>query len=417
MPDSACTRPLIAAATPLARRLREAPRYPLRGAALATLAILSLLHLLAGLLPGLIGLAGGGLIWVSLFVYALECLRQTADGYTAPPEIALDIGRDAGIALLVLQVLAVAAVLLAQWLPLLWLPVLLLLLLLPAMTISLAFGDGVLAALNPTRLGAAMRAFGAAYLLPVGLGAMQQLIYLAALRIPGHLASAGCMLVVFYLVLLNFHVTGLLVHRYHAGIGHVPASELEQPGDADRDLLAQVRQQAAAGDADAAIARLGQRLREAGSTHAMHRHYRELLQRHGQPTQVLSHAREYITALLAEGEVRRALGVAQASLDTDPQFLPAAPEHCAELAEAAAQGGMPRLALTLARAYPNHWPRGSDAARCGLLAARLLAGHFQRPAEAGVLASKLLAAYPQAPERDALQRLLQQVGMDGELAP
>ena len=77
---------LIDTELPLSQQLLGALRYPLSGAALPALVAFTLAHYLA-LLP----LAGWFIelgIWAATYLYALECLRHTADGYALPPEFA-----------------------------------------------------------------------------------------------------------------------------------------------------------------------------------------------------------------------------------------------------------------------------------------------------------------------------------------
>jgi hypothetical protein len=414
-PSRAAHLDTVAADTPLATRLPRGLLYPLRGAALATLSAMTLGHLVAWLLPSFAGWGVGVVVWVSTYMYALECLRHTADGYAQPPEIALYAGNAAGIALYVLQMAGLVAIVLATRLgPDAWVVWLLLALVLPAVTMALAFEDGILAALNPVTLASAIGSFGAAYLLPIAGGVLQTFAYIQALR-HGDSLLQTCLwyAVVTYLVLFNFHLMGMLMLRYHVRIGHLPESlAMAQATGSDIEAGQMQAMQALveSGRSDVAIDLLAQRLQERGATPAMHHQYRHLLRTAGRREALLAHAPSYIAVLLLEDDTRRALGVTQECIDLDPQFLPGDATVVGELADAAARTGMSRLALKLARAYPNTWPRDPAAPRYGLLAARLLAAQPDRRAEAGVLASKLLRAYPDGAERDDLAALLQQLG-------
>lgn len=414
------TTDTVPADTPWATRLRHALLYPLRGAALAAVVALPLAHLVAALLPGIVSWIAGAAIWVSAFMYALECLRRTGNGYGAPPEVTLYANYAPGVTLLLLQVLGIVAVVLASRLyPSMWLAVILLTLLLPSLTMSLAFEDSVGAALHPATLARAAGKFGPAYLLPVAAGTLQELAYVASLRSTGFIDRQLWFALVIYLLLLNFHLMGVLLHRYHDRIGHTPeADTLAQAfgRDDDTHLLDTARNHAAQGRIDDAIDMLQRRLRDRDAADTLHGAYRQLLHQAGRTEALREHARSHIATLLQNGQPRRALGLVQASLDTDPSFMPSAPEHCAQLADAAVKSGMPRLALKLARGYPNTWPRAPQAARCGLLAATLLADHFDRPAEAGVLAAKLQRAYPDDPARADIEQLLMRLGMQGDTA-
>ena len=77
---------LIDLRQPLSWHVLDALRYPLRASALPTLVACTLTHYLS-LLP-----AAGWLlelvIWAATYLYALECLRHSADGFAQPPEFA-----------------------------------------------------------------------------------------------------------------------------------------------------------------------------------------------------------------------------------------------------------------------------------------------------------------------------------------
>jgi hypothetical protein len=321
-----------------------------------------------------------------------------------------------GAVLFILQLGGLAAIVLAQYRGAgAGVVALLLALLLPAMTMALAFGDSAVSALRPRHLLRTVNGFGLAYLLPVAIGIVQYLAWIDAMRhATGLLRTGAWYLLVDYVLLLDFHLMGRLMHRHHESIGHHPEADdlvLAGAADAAAEFVADTRALAAAGHADDAIEQLRERLLRVDATAAMHAQFRQLLRTRGDHAELLVHAKHYIATLLLDGEPRRALGVVQECVDLDPEFLPGDADVVGELADAAARMGMSRLALKLARAYPNHWPREAAAPRYGLLAARILAERMHQPAEAGVLAAKLRRAYPRSEERAGLDALLQSLGM------
>jgi hypothetical protein len=410
------------ASAPLATRLLDALRYPLRGAGLAALVALSLGHMLAGWIPGIVSWVANVVVWISAYMYALECLRRTANGYAWPPEVTLYDNSASGAVLFALQLAGLAAIVLAQYLAAgVGVVAVLLALLLPAMTMALAFGDSAISALHPRHLVRTINGFGIAYLLPVALGIVQYLVWIDAMRhAAGVLRTSLWYALIDYVLLLDFLLMGRLMHRHHEGIGHHPEADdlvLADTADAAAACVADARALAGSGHADAAIELLGERLQQVDATAAMHAQYRQLLRARGDRGELLAHARPYIATLLLDDAPRRALGVVQECIDLDPDFLPGDADTVGELADAAARLGMSRLALKLARAYPNHWPREPAAPRYGLLAARILAERMHQPAEAGVLAAKLLRAYPHSEERAGLDALLQSLGMAASTEP
>lgn len=405
----------VPADQPLGRRLLDGLGYPLRGAALASLAAFSLAHVLTDWLPVPFNIAGGVVVWASLILYAMECLRRTANGFAEPPEVALYSGYAPALSLLTLQMLGVGALLLTITLePGLWGLVLAIQLVVPAIAMSLAFEDHLLAALNPLRWGVAISAFGAGYLLPLLAGFAETMAYYSYLRSAPWLLRSLTFAGVVYLYLLQFHLIGMLMHRHHDSLGLTPEADTlaEASGThADEHLLEQAERLDAAGKHQAARVLLTERLRQRDPPLRVFAAQRELLRRHDDRRALLDTAHAYLARLLADGCSRRALGVVRECIDLDPHFLPDQPDVLATLADAASDQGMTQLALKLSRGFPNAWPRDPRAPHYGLLAARLLAERLDRRAEAGVLAHKLLRAYPQRPAQPEIERFLADLGM------
>ena len=99
---------------PFWNRLREIALYPAHPAALTTILVLAVCHLV-GDLP--LGFVLDLFVWVALYKYAFECLRATANGPMEPPEIALAVDDALGWDQIKLQVVF----LLINMVTLLWL--------------------------------------------------------------------------------------------------------------------------------------------------------------------------------------------------------------------------------------------------------------------------------------------------------
>lgn len=417
------TRPrTLDTSAPVAARLLDTLRYPLRGAALAALTALALGLMLADLLPSILGTIAWVMAWVGIYIYALACLRASADGWADPPEITLHADTAAAALLFFLQLLSLYATKIAYnlWQDAFVLP-LGLALVLPALTLSLGFGDSLWSALNPLRLMGGAAALGAAYLLPVATGLLQFLAWIGALQ-PGHglAASAFWLLLTVYCVLLNFHLLGRLAYRFHERLGHQPeADEVGRMRGQGRDeqLLARVRSLDAAGHGEQAIELLHERLRDRHAPYPVHAAYRRLLRAAGRQQALIDSSPWCLACLAQSGDWQRALAVIGENVEIDPDYLPGDPALVAELADRAAGMGMNRLALKLARGYVNTWPREPAAPRYGLMAAHLLGERLDQPAEAGVLASKLLVAFPDTAERPRIEALLARLGQDARRKP
>jgi len=405
----------IPAAQPLDRRLAAALLFPLRGAALAALAGLVLAHALTDLLPGILGLAGDLVVWASILMYAMQCLRRTADGHAGAPEVSLYSNYGPALSMLLLQALAFISLVLAiKGVPGAWLVVLGVVLMLPVIAMSLAFEDHLLAALHPLRWGTVLAAFGPAYLVPVAVGSAEYLAYIGYLRHDGWLGRSLWFAAVAYLCLLQFHLVGALMHRHHEKLGHTPEADTlaDASGrDADAHLLQQARSLSGRGEHQAAEALLRDRLRERHPPLHVFAAHRALLHRRDDRDALLAWAHTHLNRMLDEDQLRPALGLVGECIELDPDFMPEYPALAGRLAEAAADQGMTRLALKLARGYPNTWPRDPKAPDYGLLAARLLAERMRQTAEAGVLAAKLLRAYPDHPARPRIEQFLHGLDM------
>lgn len=399
----------------LTARLFDTLLYPLRGTSLAAIAALAAGLVVADLLPWPLSTIAWVLAWMGIYVYALGCLRHSADGWAEPPEIGLDGSAAIALLLFLLQLLGLYATKIAYNMQqdMFFVP-LLLALVLPSFTLSLAFGDGVLSALNPARLFAAMLAFGPAYLLAMAVGMLQSMAWLASLKYGHSFASSALwLLLVVYSVLLNFHVLGRLMYRYHERMGHQPEADslaLATGRDHDAQLLTRTRSLFAAGDKDAAFELLEERLQQSNAPWAVHAEFRKLARACNHSQALLENTPHALSCLTQNDDWRRALALVQENIDIQPNYMPPEAAVAGELAEQATKMGMNRLALKLARGYPNTWPRDPEAPRYGLLAAQLLADRLDKPAEAGVLASKLLIAFPDSPQRDRIQGLLDRLG-------
>ncbi|HET9818236.1 MAG TPA: hypothetical protein VFP92_03615 [Rhodanobacteraceae bacterium] len=361
---------------PLAGRLLEGLRYPLRGGALAACVALGLCHY-AVLLPSIIGLLAALVVWIATWRYAIDCMVLTADGYDDPPEVKLEgrAGNPRGILALhvfvILACLAIAAGAPAY----LWLALVIAALLLPAMGMSLAFDGDLMVALNPATWLKIVTRFGVVYGIPViANAALAGLIWVSREgigQLPLLLSLPIFGFVCTYLIVLDFHWMGTLVWHCRERLGMRPeASDLaEATGHgADARLLAECEALALDDPEEAAI-RLRDRIRENLAPAAVHNRFRSSLRRLDRNDLLISHGQTWIAQLCATGDERRALGVVQECREIDPRFLPDDPANTAKLAKAAARIGMQELAWFLATGFVRRWPRHRVAPALKRLAA------------------------------------------------
>ena len=415
---------LADADTPFAERVAHGLRYPLRGAAPMTIGAVTLFESVAFLPITGLQLLVICLGWMALYTYAFECLRHTADGYADPPEVALNTENRTSIALIFIQLTGNALAVLAPIF--LGVPGLLVALLfafvLPVITMSLTF-DGLGAALNPATWVAVIGRLGKSYMLLFAIVFSTSLLQSGAQYAmkdhgPMFFGTLGYYLIANYLTVYNFHLMGALIHHKNEELGYHPASaDLLAATDPDDDvaLLSHVNL-VAQDDVAAATDILTERLREGLAPASLHARYRELLRAQERTPELLVHGQIWIAALVAAGEPRRALGVAQDCVTIQPAFLPDDTLTCGPLADTAAHGGMSRLGLHLALGYLQQWPRDMGAPHYGLLAVRLHERLGDADA-AAALARQLLDTYPDHPLKPDIETLLATLPLARRVAP
>lgn len=407
---------VVDAGTPFGERLVSGFGYPLRGAGLATCTVLALIHYV-GLLPSYIGAIGSTLVWAATWRYAADCLLHTANGYADPPEVGLDSNSTAGWGLTAIHLLVVALCVLAIvfWPYLFWPVLIVAILVLPAIDMSLAFDANMALALNPLTWVRIAHGFGLVYLVPVAinllLGITIVLASLSSALLPRIFALPLFGFAYSWLIVLAFHLMGVLIHQRHEQFGMDPeAPRLARAGGQDDDdRLLQEVEALAPHDVQAATGLLVERLRTRSAPAPIHLAYRKLLKQQQFHDALLVHGQIWIAALIAQGESRRALGVLQECLGMDAGFIPDDPHTCGELADLSARLGISRIAVTLCRGYLQHWPRDVQAPHYGLLASRLLAEHAEQHAEAMQLLDQLASAWPEHPMRAEIEQQRQRL--------
>lgn len=393
----------VSAQTALSERLLAGFTYPLRGAALATCVVLGLGQCLT-MLPGVIGVGFGFFLWLARWRYAAACLVHTANGFADPPDVGTEENAVAGRTLTLLHMLVIIGCVACKLLypPMFWPLILFCSLTLPAIDMSLAFGDES-SAFSPRNWQAVIGRLGIGYFIPVIInlvtGALIMLPWLMSSGIGFSLWQPLLAFAYTYLIIFNLHLMGVMIHRHHERFDLEPEAEslAQESGlDDDERLLAAVREIANV-DRRTAIGLLVERMQGRSAPASLHQAYRDLLRQEGQRDALLEHGHIWIAMQLANNEPRRALGLVQECMEIDAAFLPDAPEHVATLAETAARSGMTRLALKLCHGYLRRWPRSPDGPHIGLLAARLLGDELGQRMEAAVLLGKLAAAWPEHP--------------------
>ncbi len=367
--------------------------YPLRGTALGMLAAIMGLGLLGMMLRGipLIGILGSLASLLSLLVaakYALEVLRDTADGHLEPPQFGKDLGDGVMLAYILVQLVVMAAVIIVALtvgvLPALAV-ILVAALVMPAIMMSLAIEELVLPALNPLHWIEIAARLGPWYLLAIGAGVAALLgstilDLVLAWAMPRWLALPLSAFAGTWATLVNAHFLGWLVFRDHPRLGYVPrVTQLAAPGlprNRDQSLLDAANALIEAGDRPQARALLAAELNERAISTEAHALYRGLLDPVADRDARLAHARQWLHQLLVEGDLRRALPIALDSLERDPAFLPLLGEDFIQLAVFAERNGQARAARQLRLVAMQAFPEDREWPRWALGSAAFIRAHF-----------------------------------------
>jgi hypothetical protein len=388
---------------PFWNRLREISLYPAHPAALTTIGVLALCHLVTDL-P--LGFALDILVWVALYKYAFECLRATANGRMEPPEIAIAVEDSLGWDQIKLQfvflIINVAA--------LLWLgPIvagivsIVLAFALPGAIMSLAMDENLLLALNPMTWVAVASRLGWPYVAVAALYFVFNVSkrYAQALVVPilpPVLSEIVFYFMTNYVVVATFHLMGYLIYQYHDVVGYEPAPP-QQPlsrtkADPDQTLLDEAAELVRDGKPEAAADVLGHAIKGRGGSETMHAQYRKLLALLGRRDEQLKHGREWIDVLLAQDKDKRAVDVARDCLEVDPAFELSSPDDVTRVAQKAVDVGSTQVGLKLVSTSIKTHPKHRDVPRNALLAAKVLAERMGKEDVAKKLLDQVAERFP-----------------------
>ncbi|MEO7433014.1 MAG: hypothetical protein ABIR62_13525 [Dokdonella sp.] len=391
---------------PFWQDLRRQLPYPLRPASLVVMGVLSLGHA-ADFVP-VVGIVLQLVVWIALYRYAFDCLRSSADGQTGPPRAQFVLDDSSGWALVWLQTIFFTANLigflgfgLIGGIPV----AIALSLALPGAIMTLAIDESLAQALNPAAWRAIFVRIGRPYIVIATLQFLFNVLtrYAGSVSIPTVpplVTLVGLYFVAHYLVVLSFHLMGQLIWQNHEALGHEPESVRalrRANAGPDDEVLEEVEELVRDGDPQVARELIAHHLLSNVGSEVLHIEYRKLLALSGQLESQLSHGRDWIGTLLAQGNDRRAADVARECLTLDPAFELSSPDQVARVAAKAAAENWTAVALKLVSGFHRRYPKHRDIPRNYLLAARLLADRMGKVGEARALLDQLRRGYPDHP--------------------
>lgn len=390
---------------PFHQRWPQILRYPLQLGALSTIVAIAIAHLVAHLPLGFIL---DLLVWAAFFKYALEVLRWSANGRVEAPEISLTVSDGIARYGMMLMVLAeVLIILLAMFFGIAAALIvgLLLMFAMPAIMTILALDESPLRALNPLAWLMITERIGRSYFVLVAFFCAALIVQsvvaaLMTMVLPGLLVTPLVFFVVNYLMIVNFHLIGCVIHEHADALGysgHVELHALPPDAGPEERILDSARRRAASGDTRGAATLLREELAAHPQLLPLHDEYRHWLRESEDKTELVAHGRQVVPVLLAQNQERRAIEVARECQVLDPAFALDDPADVTRLAHAAAEAGQTQLALALLAGFHKRFRDHADIARNYLLAAKLWAERMNKQMQARAMLQQIKLTLPDDP--------------------
>lgn len=372
---------------PFWQALPQIAGYPLRGVAVVVLGAVTVMDLLS-VLPSLLGLAMAAGSVLTAFKYALEILRDTADGHREPAQFGTDLDLGLAVGYLAVNLIALAAVTLSKILigpGSALLIAMVAAVALPAISMLLAMSESLGTAINPAAWATLIGRIGGAYWLASALTWLVLVVSILladSLRsaLPAPLGSLGGTMLRYWALFASAHLMGYLLYQHHRALGYEPGRHRELapnlPRNRDQATLDAADALLSADNRDGARALLAEAIRDRAVDGTLHARYRALLDPQRDRDARLAHDRRWLHQLVEERDWPRALSIAGECLALDPHMTPLVPEDFARLSEQAASRGRSRLALDLLTRVIEDEPQHAGRADWLLAAARLQADRF-----------------------------------------
>jgi tetratricopeptide (TPR) repeat protein len=372
---------------PFWQALPQIAGYPLRGVAVVVLGAVAVMDLLS-VLPSLLGVAMAVGSVLTAFKYALEILRDTADGHREPAQFGTDLELSLAVGYLAVNLIALAAVTLSKFMigpGSALLIAMLAAVVLPAISMLLAMSESLGKAINPAAWATLIARIGGAYWLASALTWLVLVVSILLAdslqsALPALLGSLSGTLLRYWALFASAHLMGYLLYQHHVALGYEPgrhrALAPNLPRNRDQATLDAADALLSAGNRDGARALLAEAIRDRAVDGTLHVRYRALLDPQRDRDARLAHDRQWLHQLVEERDWPRALSIAGECLALDPRMTPLVPEDFAQLSDQAASRGRSRLALDLLTRVIEDAPKHAERADWLLAAARLQADRF-----------------------------------------
>ncbi|MEJ2508631.1 MAG: hypothetical protein P8009_03965 [Gammaproteobacteria bacterium] len=398
--------------TPFWRRIPRFFAYPAQPSALMYLMALSVISVMVALIP--LGFLIELLVLIAFVKYAYVVLEHTARGHLEPPEFSGGTLFDE-LVLPFKQVMLLFCFSFANFAVYDLLGsfasdvfYVLITVALPASTMVLAVEYSFFAALNPLILGSMIRRIGLPYfVLFLFLFALSTGGQWAMGMLPNWLPALFYVplgnLVLMYFSLIMFTMMGYVIFQYHEELGYSidvePEAKAAGPAASEpvNPALQEVEILIKEGRFDEALRSLDAKVKASPADWALRERYHRLLVTTQDKERLAAHCPDFISRLVSDKRVPRALEVYADCVRFDPACKPANPNHVHELAAQLNARGQAKLALALLNNFHVAFPSHQDIARNYLLAAQIMSEKLNQDDNAKKLLSYLLEKYPDHP--------------------
>ena len=278
----------------------------------------------------------------------------------------------------------------------------------PASVMVLAVEHSFFAAFNPIIVLATIKRIGPSYLvlclflflLVSGSWLVQDM---AADVLPKEMFLPVSSFVDMYFTLIMFSMMGYVIYQYHEKLGFYIEQEFDEATGKKVNANSSSSSQRAVeillqeGKTEDAELQLRQQIKEYPNDLQTRHQYHKLLIMMGDKEKIRQADSEFISRLLHESQMTFAIQVFVESRKIVPEFRPGNAQERLKLAQAMANNGMARQAVSLLSNLHKDFPNYEDTPKAYLLVAKLLCEQFNEDKKAQDILNFVTSKYPHHP--------------------
>jgi tetratricopeptide (TPR) repeat protein len=203
-----------------------------------------------------------------------------------------------------------------------------------------------------------------------------------------------------YFTMIMFNMIGYVLYQYHKELGLDVSKHQVEPVEAE------IAHCIGRGDINTALKIARKELGKDDSNLAANDRYLKLLMLSAYPEQTLTHAQNFITALLEQKKAGKAVEVYENMLNINADFQPTHDTQVLPIAQAATAIGKAKTALRIMDKFEKRFPLSNETPEVYLYAAKLLCEEFEKYPQARQTLLGVLQKYPQHPKQEEVRSYL-----------